>query len=180
MRLYINNSFIEIKYSFLLIIAFAIITKSYDFINVLLFSSLHEMGHIASLFLLGGKFDSITLEYYGIGLKHSFCMKPLHEFLFLISGILVNLIFVIINCKRQINLALLFVNVLPVYPLDGGRILKLVFNRIFNLAVSDKAYNCVSVFVIILLIALTIYIKSASLALICLYIIVYSLNNSID
>lgn len=180
MRFYIHDSCIDIRYSFLLIIAFAIITKSYDFIYVLLFSSLHEIGHLVTLYLLGGNFDTITLGYYGIGLKHSVSMNPFHEFVFLLSGILVNVFFVIIDYKRQINLAIAFVNILPVYPLDGGRMLKLIFNRVFNLTVSDKVYKCFSVIIVIALIALSIYIKSASLALISVYIIVYSLNNSID
>lgn len=154
--------------------------KSYDFLFVILFSALHEFGHLIALLICKGKPDRLVFAYYGIGLKHSSDLNDFSELIFLSAGIVVNLFFCIINIKRDINLALLIVNALPIYPLDGGRILKIILNTFFNLTISDMIFKAISVFIIILLIITALYLKSVSLGFITLYVIVYSINNSFN
>lgn len=154
------------------------LARSYDYLYVLLFSILHECGHIIALYSFKGKADKICLSFYGIGLSHSSKFSYTKDLIFLLSGILVNIFFAIVGIKRDINIALAFVNSLPIYPLDFGRALKLTLNEFLGLRISDIAYNVISVITIILLIILAIYIKSVSLLLIVAYIIIYALNNS--
>lgn len=154
--------------------------KSYDFLFVILFSALHELGHLIALLICKGKPDRLVFAYYGIGLKHSSDLNDFSELIFLSAGIVVNLFFCIFNIKRDINLALLIVNALPIYPLDGGRILKIILNAFFNLTISDMIFKAISVFIIILLIITALYLKSVSLGFITLYVIVYSINNSFN
>lgn len=156
------------------------LTKSYDYLFVVLFSILHELGHLSTLYLFGGRADKLSLAYYGIGLKHSTKLTAFKESIFLLSGIFVNLIFFLFDVQKQINLVLIFVNSLPIYPLDMGRVLKLLLNSVFCLRVSDAVFKMISVTILILLIILAIYIKSLSLTLIVIYVIIYSLNYSID
>lgn len=164
----------------MLIIAYAMLFKSYDFLFVILFSALHELGHLIALLICKGKPDRLVFAYYGIGLKHSSDLNDFSELIFLTAGIVVNLFFCIFNIKRDINLALLIVNALPIYPLDGGRILKIILNTFFNLTISDMIFKAISVFIIILLIITALYLKSVSLGFITLYVIVYSINNSFN
>ena len=164
----------------MLIIAYAMLFKSYDFLFVILFSALHELGHLIALLICKGKPDRLVFAYYGIGLKHSSDFNAFRELIFLSAGIVVNLFFYIFNIKRDINLALLIVNALPIYPLDGGRILKIILNKFFNLTISDMIFKAISVFIIILLIITALYLKSVSLGFITLYVIVYSINNSFN
>lgn len=164
----------------MLIIAYAMLFKSYDFLYVILFSALHELGHLIALLLCKGKPDKLVFAYYGIGLKHTSDLTDFCELIFLSAGIVVNLILFLVNIRRDINLALLIVNALPIYPLDGGRILKIILNTFLNLTVSDIVFKVISVFIIILLIVTAFYLKSVSLGFITLYVIVYSINNSFN
>ena len=93
---------------------------------------------------------------------------------------MVNAVFCIINVHREVNLPLLLVNALPLYPLDGGRIAKLVLNRAFSLEASDRLFKINTAVFLILFTAYAIYLKNVSLLLISSYILIYSINNSFD
>ena len=144
----------EISFLFFAVVCTALFANNYDFLYVLLFSSLHETGHIISLYLFKGKADKITLSFYGIGLKYSTDLPFVREVVFLLSGIVVNLLFVFLNFKREINLALIFINALPIYPLDMGRCLKLIFQKCFDISIS---YFVLYAFGFLTLIGLTCY-----------------------
>lgn len=161
-------------------IAFALLLEFDSVLYVILFSSLHEMGHIAVLYLFKGKAKSITISYYGIGLKHNCDFSNSKMILFLLSGVFVNLLFSIFNIQREINTALFFINILPLYPLDGGRAIKIMIDSIFDLKSSILIFRIITCLAVILLIFLAVYLKNLSLILIVLYIIVYSVCNSFD
>lgn len=169
----------EVSFLFFAVICTALVANNYDFIYVLLFSSLHELGHIVSLCLLGGKADKITISFYGIGLKHSSDLPVSKEILFLISGIVVNLIFVLVNVKREINLALLMINALPIYPLDMGRCTKLVLEKYFDFRVSYFFMYALSVVALVLLVGYSIYYKKFSLLIISAYLAYWLLRGNL-
>lgn len=180
LKFYLNNVSIKIEYSLFLMIAFALLLEFDSVLYVILFSSLHEMGHIAVLYLFKGKAKSITISYYGIGLKHNCDFSNSKMILFLLSGVFINLLFAIFNIQREINTALFFINILPLYPLDGGRALKIMIDSIFDLKSSVVLFRIITCLAVILLIFLAVYLKNLSLILIVLYIIVYSVCNSFD
>lgn len=161
---------VKIKYPFLLILSFSALLNANEILYVLLFSLLHEAGHIAALYLLGGKADEIIFSFYGIGLKHSSVLKKSSEMIFLLGGVTVNLIFVLLRIKTEINLALLILNILPLYPLDGGRILKLLFG------IREKHFKILTYFFCAVLFGISIYYRNIYLILICIYIFLFSLN----
>lgn len=179
MKFYVNGVMIKIEYSFVLIISFFLLIENYSMMYVLLFSALHEMGHLLLLYIMGGKADKITIAYYGIGLKHSSKLTVTGEILFLLGGILVNALFVVLNLQRNINLSLLMINALPIYPLDGGRVLKLMLNSTLDLSVSDRFLTAIGICSILIIIAFAIFEGNLSLALIAFYLIIYSINNSL-
>lgn len=177
-KFYINNVGIKIEFSFILIISASLIFENYNLIFVLLFSALHELGHIVLLYILGGKADSVTIAYYGIGLKHSSDLSYSREIIFLLGGIAVNLMFALLDIHREINLALFVINALPIYPLDGGRVFKLILCKWFGIALSDRVMTVSGIIFIALIIILAAVCGNISLVLIAVYLIIYTFNRS--
>ena len=177
MVFYISKTEIKLEYSFLLIIAFALLMKNSNILFVVLFSSIHELAHLISLICFNGKAKQITLAFYGIGLKYDYSFGFIEELIFLLSGVFINLIFGVFDINRDINYSLALINVLPIYPLDGGRALKLILNKVFSVNISDRVFRFISICVIISLIAYSISVKNISIILITIYILIFSFNN---
>lgn len=166
---------IEIKIDFSIFIVFAIafLVGNNTILFVVLFSSLHELGHLISLYLLGGKADKINISFYGIGLKQSSNLALFHEVLFLLSGICVNIFFVIFNIHRKENIALILVNALPIYPLDVGRCFKLFIDSFLPINISYRLFIVVSFFEISAVIVFSIYHKNFNLIMISVYLLIF-------
>ena len=159
-----------LEFSFLLILCFGIILGARDLVMLLLFSCLHELGHVFALLSVGGKIDTLTLSFYGLALKYNSGLCDIKELFVILCGPLVNLILYLF-LKDDINLILFCLNIVPVYPLDGGRIARIVF---------PKASIYISAVTLVLLCVLSLYMivfyKSFSLILISCYLVAYSIN----
>lgn len=122
-----------------------------------------------ALLIFGYKPSEVIISFYGIGLRHNADLSIIKEIIFLFAGVFVNLIFYIFGICKTINLALLFINILPVFPLDGGRILYLALEKVLF----DKAYYiCViiSAIIIILVAIYSLFFKQYNLILIDIYL----------
>ena len=104
----------------------------------------------------------------------------LSEIIFLLSGIAINSVFVIFNIQREINFCLLFINLLPIYPLDAGRCVKSIFERVFDFNVSYKLYFSFSVVCFVALLIFSLYIKNFNLILICVYLFFQIIRGNYD
>lgn len=180
MSFYLNGVKIYIKYSFFIIISLALILDNSNVFYLILFSTLHELGHIIILYAIGGKADELCISFYGVGLTHSFEMSFGKEIIFLLAGIVVNYTFAFFNIHRDINLLLALVNTMPIYPLDGGRALKLFLNKKLSLFVSDRIYYFISIITFVIIIFFALFTKNISLLGILFYIVMYSISNTID
>lgn len=180
MLFYFNGVRLKIEFGIVLVIALSMLFNSDSLSYTLLFASLHEIGHLICLYLFGGRAEQITFSYYGIGLKYNHHFSVVKELIFLLSGVIVNLIFAMLNVQRDINIILLLINIMPIYPLDGGRALKLVFNNVLSLSLSDKLFYFVSAITILLMIIYSIKFRSASMMIIVVYSIIYSFNNAFE
>lgn len=151
-------------------LSFGIILGAEDIASLLLFSSLHELGHFAALMICGGRADSLTFSFYGLALKYSTVLSTGKETLVLIAGPLVNLALYLV-LRDDINLLLFVINMMPIYPIDLGRII-----RLYNYKIS----KILGVITLIILVALSLFLlifyKSFSLIFIVCYLIVYSIN----
>ncbi len=169
MKLRLFNVDFVIEYSFFLLLSFALLFGAKDISYLLLFSSLHESGHIIALLCLGGKIDKLTLSFYGLALRYSSALSSIRELMVIICGPLVNFILYII-IRDDINLLLFILNILPIYPLDGGRILRICL---------PKLSKPISIIALVAVIAFSLYLiifyHSFSLILISLYLLAYSL-----
>jgi len=99
---------------------------------------LHEYGHKIVANWLGYKSGEIIFDVYGAGLKLNGVYKRKDDILISLGGPIVNVIIVLISITLWwifpsmylytselviCNLVILLFNLLPIYPLDGGRIL---------------------------------------------------------
>ncbi len=147
----------------------ALLLEADNLLELLIFSSLHEIGHLAALYISGGKADEIKLSFYGFAIKYSVKLKRNREFLVLLAGPAVNLVLFILF-RNGINLMLFLFNILPIYPLDGGRILNLYM---------IKVNRYISFIFLFFLFCLSFYLLFKfgvfSMLLICFYLTVYSI-----
>lgn len=100
-----------------------------NFAFAMLFSALHETGHILALLFYGRKPRNITFGFSGIRIEaDSASLSYRQESIVALCGPAVNLIFIIFFLLTDIsqtaliiNTGLFVVNMMPVKSLDGGR-----------------------------------------------------------
>ena len=68
---------------------------------------------------------------------------------------------------------MIFFNLLPIYPLDGGRIVNLLLGKIFNYNLSNKITIIISIVVIVCIICLKIYEFNYSNIMVYLILLIY-------
>ncbi len=156
-----------------------------NFKNFLLFFSIiliHEMGHLIVGVLLGWNVDKICLYPYGGMTRFSedINRKISEELLILISGPLVQSIYFFIGNElfksasfNYYNIAILSFNLLPIYPLDGGRILNLLFNYFWSFRTSYHLSMIISFGVAFLLLWISL-VNGYTLNIILMFLIVIS------
>lgn len=128
MELKIKNFTFRLDFTFLILLSFAVLYGYESAVQIILFSVLHELGHILMLLIFGARPTLIKLSFYGIGMKYEKHLSKAKELFVLICGPMVNLaLFVFFG--NEINLMLFLLNMFPVVPLDGGRILRLFFPK---------------------------------------------------
>lgn len=169
MNFTIKNCKFVIDFSFVLVLSFSALFDAQKVIMLVLYSSLHEFGHLLVLLLCGGEPKTLTFSFYGLGLKYNDKLSRVKELAVIIAGPLVNLILWLFT-KDEINLLLFILNSLPLYPLDGGRVVRLFS---YNLS------KILSAIFIIIIFALSIYLivfcKSFSLLFISIYLFFYTI-----
>ncbi|PWM43204.1 MAG: hypothetical protein DBX52_00180 [Clostridiales bacterium] len=120
---------------FLLVFSYVLIEGSFDPLLILLFSLIHEMGHILMIRFFGGGINGFSGGGQGFGLQVN-GLSYRQEFWVALAGpltsILLTLFFGVLALWRRTehlwfccfaNFALAAMNLLPIVPLDGGRIL---------------------------------------------------------
>ncbi len=131
---------IELNYVLVFVlIIFILYGNASTFFVCFLFVFLHELSHYFTALLLGCEIERMELNLWG-GVLHlkNYVIKPSHEMLILIAGPSSNLLFALIfnilpkytqtNFIKEIilfNAVLGLFNLMPIVPLDGGKIIRL-------------------------------------------------------
>lgn len=174
MEIRVKSTLIKIEFSFLILIAFAVLYGYENSFKLIIYSLLHEAGHLVALIAVGAKPRQISFSFYGIGMKYDEHISNIHELIVLICGPLVNLILYLFF-KDNLNLILFFLNIYPAFPLDGGRILKIILPRF------SKVINIVFIIILFLISAHLVYnYKIYSLLFISIYLLIFNVSNNIN
>lgn len=135
-----------------------------DFLLVFFVSISHELGHLFCAVLMKQNVDYFKIQPWGICMKCNNFSSLKVEFLVSASGPLINFAYIIIAViiKHQLffvaNLFMLIINLLPIYPLDGGRIFSSFLRNEINRSNADIILRFTSSFLAIILLLTGFYL----------------------
>ena len=178
---------------FIFIAIFLITRQIKIYALLMLFGFIHEMGHLVTGIFLGLKVDNIKIAPYGFSITFEkqeqtkkLCFK---KSIIALAGPLTNLLIIGIiylysnikninggNLENVIyaNILLFIFNMLPIYPLDGGRIIKEIIRIYIGEKESDLYIQKISYATIILLTMLTSVViliyKNIALLIVIVYL----------
>ena len=177
-----------------------LITKQIEIYGIImLFAFLHELGHLFMGLILGFKPQSLCINPMGLSISFKINAKDynkkilkankfiIKKILIAVAGPAVNFIiatifrynnFSLFEIKNELivyaNLLIAIFNLIPIYPLDGGRILKYIIHICKGLEKSNTYMNRISnISVIVLTMASSIgiiYLKNISILFIIIYL----------
>lgn len=145
---------------------------------VLVFSvTLHEAAHVLAAYMFGVKAEGISITPIGeVATIHGLeRISFFGRMVVVLSGPMVNLVLYLLFASK-INLALFVLNLLPAYPLDGGRALHYVLGYCLGVLRANRVQSFLSLVIAVLLfglgfVQLTLYGYNLSLFCIGLYLI---------
>lgn len=152
---------------FIFIVLFYLTKQIEVYGMIMLFAILHELGHLVAGLLLGMRPEKLEIMPYGLSIAFKITPKDynrkikqgnrleLKKILVALAGPLTNILIMIIVLQMNLNifqmlmilysnLVLILFNFLPIYPLDGGRILKGILHVFVGKERADKYTNGIS------------------------------------
>lgn len=184
-------------YVFLFIILFIITNQIKIYALIMIFALIHELAHLICGLLLGFKASTLKIKPLGFAIEFNIKIEDYNKkilksnilsvkkIIIALAGPLVNIIIAIFGIVNKIdvniiysNLLLAIFNFLPIYPLDGGRILKNIFKILYGNKRANTYINTISNVVVIILTMLSsiLIIAYKNIAIFFIIIVLWSLT----
>lgn len=173
---------IRINLEIILFVIFFIITKQINIYAVFIaFTLIHEMSHAIAGIMLGLKLKKVEIMPFGFKISFWQNRNKMKKILVTLAGPGINLIIMglAIMFKWHVNiiysnLIIAVFNLIPIYPLDGGRLLKILLSFKYNFKEKNKIVNKVSNLIIIALTGIAsiiiLYIKNIAILIALAYL----------
>ncbi len=147
---------------FFIIILYIFMQSTKIFALTFIFILLHELGHLVTGITIGLKVKKINIHISGLSVEFENYGKQrnANKIVIDIAGPLINIIALVIAIiiKQEeiayINLLLAIVNLLPIYPLDGGQILRTLLRKRFTYKETINFIESISQYTLIILTAI--------------------------
>lgn len=145
------------------------------------FAVLHELAHVVSALLLKVKIKEIALLSVGINAQYGENISCDKELIIASAGPFVSFMLAVLLPNfnfSMMNLIIFITNMMPIYPLDGGRIVRILLVKIYGYKKGINIYGMslkilICVLIIVTIIA-TVYFRNYYLLIFGSYIFLLS------
>lgn len=174
---------IKVDLKIFLIIILYILTKNIEvFAMSFIFILLHELGHAITGITLGLKIKKININVFGLSIEFENYGKERinNKIIIDLAGPAINIISFIVAVifKNEeiayINILLAIINLLPIYPLDGGRIVKNLLLKKHNykqvVGYTEKISKNTLIIITAISSIVILYIKNFGIFLVIIYL----------
>lgn len=174
---------------FLFIVLFIVTHQIEIYALIMLFALIHELGHMLAGIILKLRPKALSIMPFGISITFETYgykkMLEIKKIIIALAGPITNILIIIItillhintNLKGMIiysNMLIAIFNLIPLYPLDGGRILKGIIRIKKSELQADKIINSISNCIIVIFTAITsiaiLYLKNFAIIFILIYL----------
>ncbi len=159
---------------------------------IFLLLSIHESMHIIIARCFGYEVSEVRVYPFGLvaHIRYFEYKNSFHEILIVCAGLLVHVVAISVlqflcslhvvsiafqNYLQGVNMQLLMFNLLPIYPLDGGRIIRSLLEYVFPFVLAKKISMYTSCILVAVYIHASLLYSLSGMLLVCLFCFQYGL-----